>query len=165
MDLQKEFSDGKLQMEIDPQTGAIRFQGGVFFAYNSDQVTAQGFRYLEEFIPQYIGILLNSKYRDYIAQIIIEGHTDHTGTYTYNLDLSQRRAHAVVKTIFSPSFLEFSNKELLKNYVTANGRASSEPIFTNEVIDPDKSRRVEFKFRLKDDELIKEVQILLEQER
>ncbi|WP_144530125.1 OmpA family protein, partial [Peribacillus simplex] len=82
--------------EVDPQTGAIRFSGGVFFESNSSEVSPTGREYLEEFIPQYINILLSDRFRDEISQIIVEGHTDTAGGYLYNLQLSQDRALSVV---------------------------------------------------------------------
>ncbi len=46
--------------------------------------------YLTEFIPQYIKVLLNPKNKEYISEIIIEGHTDDQGgSYMYNLELSK----------------------------------------------------------------------------
>jgi outer membrane protein OmpA-like peptidoglycan-associated protein len=158
-ELKKAFSDSNLNMEVDPQTGAIRFSDGVFFAYKSYEVSEGGRKTLEEFIPKYINILLSDRFRDHIAQIIVEGHTDQQGTYLYNLDLSQKRSYAVVKEIFSDSFPNFAHKDQLRSLLTSNGRSFSEPIKgKNGQIDADKSRRVEFKFRLKDEEVIEEIQ-------
>ena len=47
-------------------------------------------------------------------------------------------------------------------FLTANGRSYSQPIYKDNDIDLDKSRRVEFKFRLKDEEMITEMQNILE---
>ena len=42
--------------------------------------------------------------------------------------------------------------------MTANGRSFSNPVYnTNGSIDMDASRRVEFKFRLKDEEMVEEM--------
>ncbi|MEH6954436.1 OmpA/MotB family protein [Neobacillus drentensis] len=159
-ELVNKFKDSKsLKLEVDPQTGAIRFQGGVFFATNSTEITPQGRKYLETFIPQYIGILLSDQFKNEIAQIIVEGHTDKKGGYLYNLNLSQGRALAVVTEIYSPKFREFDHKELLKSVITANGRSYSMPIYkSNGDINEERSRRVEFKFRLKDDEVLDKIQ-------
>jgi len=162
--LDREFSDSELDIEIDPQTGAIRFKGGVFFDLDSTEISDTGRRYLEEFIPKYMAIILSPSFRPYVAQIIVEGHTDQSGTYLYNLDLSQRRAFAVVREILGPDFPEFPEKQLLQNAITANGRSYSQPLRENGRIDWDRSRRVEFQFRLKDDELIQQVKDLLGKE-
>jgi chemotaxis protein MotB len=162
--LDREFSDSKLDIEIDPQTGAIRFKGGVFFELDSTEISNTGRLYLEEFIPKYMAIILSPRFRPYVAQIIVEGHTDQSGSYLYNLDLSQRRAFAVVREILDPDFPEFPEKQLLQTEITANGRSYSQPLQENGRIDWDRSRRVEFQFRLKDDELIQQVKDLLGKE-
>ncbi|MGM0875752.1 MAG: OmpA family protein [Bacillota bacterium] len=157
-ELNTSFGDSDLEMEVDPKTGAIRFSSGVFFNYNSSEVSSVGQKHLEQFIPQYINVLLSDQYRDHISQIIVEGHTDQQGSYIYNLELSQNRSLAVVKEIYGEDFPEFEQKQDLRKIMTSNGRSSSEPMYDAEgKIDPEKSRRVEFKFRLKDEELIEEI--------
>lgn len=153
------FKDSNLDLQIDKQTGAIRFSGGVFFDKNSSKVSAKGVDYLEDFIPKYIEILMSDQFRDEIAQIIVEGHTDSDGGYLYNLQLSQDRALAVAQQVFAPNFPKFKYQEELKTVITANGRSFSVPILDkNGKMDPDKSRRVEFKFRLKDEQLLEKLQ-------
>ncbi|SDT09219.1 chemotaxis protein MotB [Paenibacillaceae bacterium GAS479] len=156
------FKDSKLDLQVDQQTGAIRFSGGVFFDYRSSKVSDKGTQYLAEFIPKYISILLSDQFRDEIAQIIVEGHTDTDGSYLYNLQLSQDRALSVVQQIFDPKFPKFSRQEELKKVITANGRSFSVPVLdTKGKIDADKSRRVEFKFRLRDEQLLDKLQGLM----
>jgi flagellar motor protein MotB len=156
------FQDSDLEMEVDPQSGAIRFSGGVFFELNSRAISTTGRNYLEQFIPQYIGILLSDQFRDEISQIIVEGHTDTRGGYLYNLKLSQERAFSVVEEVFQDEFPDFQYSDYLKSVITSNGRSYSIPVLDDkEEIDADKSRRVEFKFRLKDDELIEQIQELV----
>jgi chemotaxis protein MotB len=131
----------------------------VFFDKNSSTVSAKGVDYLEDFIPKYIEILMSDQFRDEIAQIIVEGHTDSDGGYLYNLQLSQDRALAVAQQVFAPNFPKFKYQEELKTVITANGRSFSVPILDkNGEMDPDKSRRVEFKFRLKDEQLLEKLQ-------
>lgn len=154
--LQQKFADTDLSLEIDSQTGAIRLPGGVFFSTNSTVITPEGIEFLESFLPQYVEILLGPEFREYVAQIIIEGHTDDVGTYMYNLELSQERAFGVVTEIYSDDFTNFRYKNILRDYLTANGRSYSQPIRDkNGEINRERSRRVEFKFRLKDKEMIK----------
>lgn len=159
--LQTKFSDTDLSLEIDEQTGAIILPGGVFFDTDSTEITNKGIEFLESFIPQYVGILLGPNFKDYVAQIIIEGHTDDVGSYMYNLELSQNRAFGVVKQIYKEDFTDFKYKETLRDYLTANGRSYSQPIKEDGKINREKSRRVEFKFRLKDTEMINDVKNIL----
>ncbi|SFC95278.1 OmpA family protein [Bacillus sp. UNCCL81] len=156
--LVKEFDNSNLQLQVDPNTGAIRFSGGVFFASDSTEITPQGRKYLEEFIPKYVDILMSKEFKNEVSQIIVEGHTDKQGTYLYNLNLSQGRALSVVQEIYSPDFPKFKHQQELSSIITANGRSYSVPIKgKNGQIDPNKSRRVEFKFRLKDDQVIEKI--------
>jgi chemotaxis protein MotB len=159
--LHREFGDSDIGLEIDPQTGAIRFQGGVFFDIDSVQISESGRVYLRQFIPRYMEIILAKQFQPFIAQVIIEGHTDSTGSYLYNLDLSQRRAYAVAHYILSDKFPDFPERKVLESVITANGRSYSQPLKTRGEIDWERSRRVEFKFRLKDDELIDQVREFL----
>lgn len=108
------FKDSNLDLQIDKQTGAIRFSGGVFFDKNSSTVSAKGVDYLEDFIPKYIEILMSDQFRDEIAQIIVEGHTDSDGGYLYNLQLSQDRALAVAQQVFAPNFLSLNTRRSLR---------------------------------------------------
>lgn len=163
LELVKAFKDSELNLQVDQQTGTIRFSGGVFFGTDSSSVSETGKAYLEKFIPQYIGILLSDQFRGQVAQIIVEGHTDTDGSYLYNLKLSQDRALSVVQQIFSPNFSNFKYKDELKDVITANGRSFSVPIYKeNGTVDADKSRRVEFKFRLKDEQLLDKLQGLMQ---
>ena len=158
-ELNNAFNDSNLEMEIDPQTGAIRFSDGVFFDYGSSKVSVEGRENLEYFVPLYIKVLLSDEFHDHISQIIIEGHTDSDGPYLYNLELSQNRSFAVVESIFSKQFPKFIEKEELRLLITSNGRSFTVPMKDkNGKIDNDKSRRVEFQFRLKDEEVIKKIQ-------
>lgn len=163
--LVQSFQDSNLDMYIDPQTGAITFDSGVFFETNSSTISPAGRKSLEQFVPKYVNILLSDKYRGHVSQIIIEGHTDTTGGYLYNLNLSQARALSVVQTIYSSNFPDFLRREALQKVITANGRSYSMPVKTNNgKIDAAKSRRVEFKFRLKDEELLDEIRGLVKKQ-
>jgi len=161
-DLNQSFINSNLDMEIDPQTGAILFSSGVFFDYDSANVSDEGLNSLKSFVPQYIKILLSEKYKNYVSQIIVEGHTDQEGSYLYNLELSQNRSFAVVEKIFSDEFPEFYGQAKLKELITSNGRSFTVPIYDSSgEVDRVKSRRVEFKFQLKDEEMIEEIQELV----
>ena len=63
----------------------------------------------------------------------------------------------------SDSSLSKEQKEQLRSVITANGRSFSNPVYDADgKVDLEKSRRVEVKFRLKDEEMIQELQGILE---
>ena len=157
--LKKEFDDTDLGVRIDPQTGAIAFDSSILFDFNDDKLKPQGTEFLTEFFPRYMSILLSDEFREYISEIIIEGHTDTSGGYLLNLELSQRRALSVATFCLEDSnnILEIDVEELRK-IITANGRSYSDPVYDeNGDVNMDASRRVEFKFRLKDEDMITEM--------
>lgn len=164
--LMEEFENSNIDLAIDPHTGAIQLATNILYAYNSAEITEEGKATLAQFIPKYLDILLQEKYRDDIASIIIEGHADNTGEYLYNLGLSQERAFSVLKIIYSDGFPDFKYKEYAKEVVTANGRSDVVPIYHSDgSYDADGSRRVEFLFRLKEDEKIDEIQKVVEDQK
>jgi chemotaxis protein MotB len=160
--LTEAFEKSNVSIEVDQQTGAIRLPGGVLFESNSTEISDQGKVFLQQFIPQYLGVLLQDRFKGEISSIIIEGHTDKNGTYMYNMALSQNRAYSVLSYIYSDQFPNFPQRDLSKTYITANGRSFNQPL-TNDKgeYDPNRSRRVEFLFRLKDDEAIKAIEKLV----
>lgn len=153
-----------LTVAIDEQTGAITLDSGIFFDTGSYSLKHAGKVYLDAFLPLYLQVLLDSENSEYISEIIIEGHTDTRNSYIYNLRLSQNRALAVAEYCMSNMQTLPEEYELaLRSLLTANGRSYSRPILNEDgQVDMDASRRVEFKFRLKDFEMINDMQRILE---
>ncbi|MBF0707708.1 MULTISPECIES: OmpA family protein [Bacillaceae] len=157
------FEESNLEIEIDQQTGAIRFPGSILYESNSADLSPKGEKFLRDFVPKYFGILLQDQFKDDISSIIIEGHTDKKGDYMYNMQLSQSRALSVLEYVYSDEMGDFKQRELAQSIVTGNGRSFSQPLNDSKgKYDPDRSRRVEFLFRLKDDEAIKEIEKLVD---
>ena len=158
--LQKEFSKNNVSVDIDAQTGALTLNANVMFDYDQSELTDEGKAELANILPIYCKVLLQDDYKKYLAEIIIDGYTDTDGDYDYNLELSQKRSLAVAQylTEIQGNFLSPDEISDLQNYLTVNGHGSANPVFDskgNE--DKDASRRVEVKFRLKDDEMISEL--------
>lgn len=164
-ELSAAFSDVDLTVKIDNNTGSITFASSVLFGYDDAQIKETGEEFLNQFLPIYVNSILNEKFKDYVSEIIIEGYTDDKGAFIYNLELSQKRAFSVSKYclehpgLFDNS-IDFAH---LKSILTTNGKSMSNLIVDeNGNVDADASRRVEFKFRLKDDEMINEMKNILE---
>ena len=164
-ELSSALSRANLGASVDPVTGDITLESRVFFDSNASTIKEEGRELLSRFLPVYLDVLLRPEYQDYVGEIVIEGHTDTAGTYLVNLRLSQNRALSVAEYCLQLPSLSRSQVTKLQSLLTAKGRSYSDPIYypgTN-TVDMDSSRRVEFKFRLKDAEMIEEMNRILSQ--
>ena len=162
--LNQEFSENQINVNIDEQTGAIVLDSNVLFALREWELTEEGEEVLYQILPVYCQVLLSDEYKDYVAEIIIDGYTDSQGDYLSNLTLSQNRAFAVASYLLmiSESLMSEDSQQALQEKLTANGRSESNLIYDeNGYENSDASRRVEVKFRLKDDEMIQELSDIL----
>lgn len=164
-DLRDNLSNVGQRVTVDQKTGAITFESSVLFDTGKNEIKEAGKWTLNSCIPIYIHTLLSEEYRDYVGEIIIEGHTDTTGAYLNNLALSQQRALAVATYCLSDemSGLSDMDKETFKSILTANGRADADPVYNADgTVNLDASRRVVIKFRMKDSDMIDQMSAILE---
>ena len=150
---------------VDPANGSIALESDVLFESGQYDLTERGKRFVDEFLPVYLNVLFSDEYRGYVSEIIIEGHTDSDGKYLDNLELSQQRALAVASYVLGDSCRAVSAdlKNELRPVVTVNGRSYSDRIFdANGAEDKAASRRVVFKFRLTDEQMIQQLREILE---
>lgn len=151
-----------LKARVDANTGDIILESAVFFDVGKNAIKDGGRVFLDRFIPIYLGVLLQPEYSDYLGEIIIEGHTDTQGTYLSNLELSQQRALSVATYCLQMPGLSEKQLSMLRDILTAKGRSYSDPIYHGDgSVNMDASRRVEFKFRMKDSEMIDEIRNIL----
>lgn len=152
-----------LKATVDPNSGDITLDSAVFFETASYTIKADGQAMLDQFVPVYLSVLLQDKYTDYLGQIIIEGHTDTVGEYFMNLELSQNRALSVAKYCLQMRSLTEEQREMLRSILTAQGRSYADPIYNADgTVNMEQSRRVEFKFSLRDAEMIEEMNRILQ---
>lgn len=152
-------------MKVDAQTGSITFSSDVLFQFGSYALTEDSEAVLQEMIPKYLEVLLQDQYRGYIAEIIIEGHTDTQSSYQTNMELSCNRAKAVAEFCLDErNGLSEDQILRLQQLLTVNGRSYSNPVYIKDAagnptqeVDMAASRRVEIKFRLKEDEMIEKI--------
>lgn len=156
--LKEEFSKNDMggKLSVDEQTGAIVFDSNLLFEFGKHRLSREGKQFLKDFLPKYTGILLSDEFIGYVAEIVIEGHTDPVSGYMDNMKLSQERAYAVADYVLrGTEVYTIEDRDLVRRYISVNGRSESELIYDeNGEIDPEASRRVELQFQLKDDEMI-----------
>ena len=160
-DLSSSLAAANLKAAVDPNSGDIMLDSAVFFETGSAEIRQEGKDLLDRFIPVYLDVLLRDTYSDYLGEIIIEGHTDSKGSYESNLKLSQNRALQVALYCLKMPSLTAEQKQQLQKILTAKGRSYADLIYVNGVEDAEASRRVEFKFSLKDSEMIDEMNRIL----
>lgn len=150
------------QISIDPKNGSLRLSSNILFDKGSAQLKEEAEGKLKEAFEEYVGALVtNPTIKPHLDKIIIEGHTDSDGGYLYNLDLSQRRAFAVMNYLLT---LDFAQKYNIKPLLVASGRAYLDAIKINGIEDKDASRRIEIKFRLKNEDAMNEIEKVLDAE-
>ena len=162
-DLSASLTAADLKAKVDAN-GSIVLDSAVFFETARSEIKEEGKALLDRFIPVYLDVLMSEEYADYLGEIIIEGHTDSTGTYDNNLRLSQQRALQVALYVLNMPGLSSGQKTMLQQILTATGKSWADLIYDeNGVEDAEASRRVEFKFSLRDAEMIEEMQRILQE--
>jgi len=150
-------------VQIDPRSGTLRLNSNILFDKGSALLKESSKKELKKVFINYIGALTsNANIKKQLDRIVIEGHTDSDGGYLFNLNLSQKRAYAVMNYLLS---LEFTKKNHIKPLLVASGRSYLDPIyFKNGKENKNASRRIEIKFRLKNDDAMNEIERILEYE-
>jgi len=148
-------------MQIDPRNGAISLSSNILFDEGEYKLKENSKEALKNAVYDYFNTILeNDDINKHIDKIVVEGHTNSKGSFLYNLELSQKRAYSVMSFLHD---LDFKKSKDLKELVVASGRSFLDPIYNkNGVEDKDKSRRIEIKFRLKNEEAIKEIEAILD---
>jgi len=150
------------KINIDKNSGSLRLASNILFDKGSAILKDEAKTELKRSFEEYIGALVtNTKIKPHLDRIIIEGHTDSDGGYLYNLDLSQRRAFAVMNFLLS---LDFAKENNIKPLMIASGRAYLDAVKIDGIEDKDASRRIEIKFRLKNEDAMHEIEKVLDAE-
>lgn len=167
-DLYNEFKDDlpKWNAQLDKDTLAVKFrEPDVLFGKGSANLTPQFAEILNDFLPRYIKVLSQDKYKNEIEEIRIEGHTDpywagatsRRDEYLKNMELSQARTRAVLTYAINLPALD-NQLEWMISKLTANGLSSSQPVYKDDhTVDEAASRNVEFRVRTNADEKMNEL--------
>lgn len=148
------------KIDIDKKTGSLRLASNILFGSGDSALKPEAKVELEKAFEDYIGTLVtNPEIKPHLDKIIIEGHTDSDGSYIYNLNLSQKRALAVMEYLLT---LDFTKEHNIRPLMTASGRAYQDAIIIDGVEDKNASRRIEIKFRLKNEDAMNEIEKVLD---
>lgn len=162
-ELSQAFTQSQLNVKVNEDTGDIMLDSTLLFEKGGEVLLPGGQAQLAQLIPVYLSVLMRPEYEAYVAEIVIEGHTDSTGSYLHNLKLSQARALGVVTYCLDLPGLSAVQRQKLQSILTAKGRSYSDRIFFPDGTENmDASRRVEIQFRLKDSEMIQKMNQILQ---
>jgi len=131
-ELSRDFADDRIQIINNGDTLLVRMPDDILFAIDSAVVTSglqADLRVLADSLQRYPG-----------STVEIVGHTDNTGTASYNQNLSERRASAVASVLIDAG-VSFSR-------ILSIGRGEDQPIASNLSIDGRaQNRRVDITIR------------------
>jgi len=154
--LENEF--GKLEIDLarrkgDPLTLEVTLPEGygnsLNFAQNDSTLLPPGREMLDLIVPKLLRILCSEAFRDRMDSVVIEGHSSREGKEWRNVELSAQRATAVLLYSLSTT-QEVGERHCLQGLVTASGRGAWHPkISESGEEDPEASRRVVFRMRVK----------------
>jgi len=148
------------KINIDKNNGSLRLASNILFDKGSANLKDDAKSELKANFIEYVDTLITNKnIAEHLDTIIIEGHTDSDGSYLYNLNLSQQRAFAVMNYLLTLDYIKEHN---IKDKLVASGRSYLDAIKINGVEDKDASRRIEVKFRLKNEDAMYEIERILD---
>jgi outer membrane protein OmpA-like peptidoglycan-associated protein len=160
--------DGTVRFNTEERNQELFHPGQPYFTRDFEKL-------LNTFVPRYLQIVSSEKYINFIKEIRIEGHADAfppkngMDSYTYNLSLSSARAQKVllfVRKQDAYKSLPLETKERLDFLFTANGLSFSRSLNSqkeltylskDKAINPDLSRRVEFKVVTSNEKMAEEI--------
>lgn len=147
-DLAAAYEAAGLNVSINSQTGEIALDSTVLFEYNSAAISAEGQAFLQKFTQIYTETVYSEKYADFVSRILVEGHTDTSGSYERNLELSQERADQVKAYCLSADCgVDSAYAEAFAQSLEAVGYSYDKPVYDADGnVDMDASRRVAFRF-------------------
>jgi len=149
------------KINIDKKSGSLRLSSNILFDKGSSTLKDGAKKELKSNFIEYVDTLLSNKnISEYLDKIIIEGHTDSDGGYLYNLKLSQKRAFAVMNYLLTVDYIK---KNKIERKLVASGRSYLDAIKDkNNIENKEASRRIEIKFRLKNQDAMYEIERILD---
>ena len=152
----KDFAAAGIEVKSDPRDplGLLVLVPEDLLAFQLDRsgISPGGELFLRRFIPRLSRIVCSPKFAEEINSIVVEGHTDSSGTDRHNWDLSQKRSMSVVGAsleILNAEGMERERAYFLRQ-LSASGRGSAEPVMDGAGReDAASSRRVVFKIRIR----------------
>ena len=158
--LEETLKKQNINADIDV-SGVVKISDLELFDINSYELSEKGKKYLDKFAPAYLNSIFSNDYlKENVSQIIIQGHTDSQTfkgkfsddeQYMKNMELSLKRAYEVANYMTNTPYNK-NNGNKLRKMIIVEGASFSSPVLVNGKEDYAKSRRVELKVVMKQDE-------------
>lgn len=132
-----------LDLDINRTSNTISFGEQARFAHDSYYLSEETKNKLRAFVPVILDAKHTVKGERWLKRVHIEGYTDETGTYLYNVNLSLNRAQAVVCSLFSAD-LAPEKLHHLRSLLTIDGAT-----VTGIKASREESRRVEIRLEFR----------------
>lgn len=150
----KDFVAGGIEVKSDPKDplGLLVLVPEDLLAFRFDKadLSPAGESFLKSFIPRLSRIVCLPQFADEIHSIVVEGHTDSSGTARHNWDLSQKRSMSVVRASLNILNDDGKEKGTFLQLLSASGRGSAELVTgPSGEENSSSSRRVIFKLRFR----------------
>lgn len=136
-------------MEVSARDGRISFGEGVRFERGGYAIAPEAARLLRSYARNLLKALPAGRDAGWLRHVVVEGFTDSDGSYLYNLELSLRRSHSVVCTLFAApeaneTALSAAELAQIRDLFLVGGFSFNGAKRTKEA-----SRRVEFRLELR----------------
>lgn len=141
-ELMAQFKEAGIKATIDEKTGEVITDDSILFGVDESEISDEGKAYLDTFVGVYIETIKPYIDDGYISKITVEGHTDTSGSYEHNLELSENRATSV-----KDYCLELYPN--MASMIDSKGYSYENPVYgADGEIDMAASRRVVFSFKM-----------------
>lgn len=165
----------KWNVEFDKDLSIKFTNPEVLFRQGYSDIRPEFVTILNDFLPKYFNVLIQEKYKDKIAEVRIEGHTDDVPAPTYdsdpyigNIKLSQARSAEVLKFFRNMDYyttLPSDKEKRIQFWLTANGLSYGRTLDKNKELSAISgkdandaySRRVEFRIVTTSDKIVERV--------
>lgn len=89
------------EVTLDRERRVIDFGRRALFPVDDYRLTPEQARHLRTFVPEVLAIAGSPLGQQLLKRVVVDGFTDQTGTYLYNLNLSLQRSQSVLCALFA----------------------------------------------------------------
>ncbi len=130
---------------VDRSRNVIDFGDRARFDFASNKLSADQAKLLRAFVPKILSIARDDLGKRWLKRVVVEGFTDRSGAYLYNLNLSLERSQRVICVLLAspdPDEMVISQDDLaqIRELFLVGGYS-----FNSAKLNPEDSRRIELR--------------------